>query len=186
MGTPRTGTPLLQMLVYAYHEQERNNLPKIPVHIDVVRFFLDNGAILSRILYAGDYNKSTALELGIIYQRFDICHLLVERGANPFLCGDGVVSPLLVEYACFGTHGFLQRLLDDYLTHSEIPATDFVSHLLETGVLFRNDMKNTLMEVYGRNPAHAFLLCYSKPTTYQVPPYLCVPLLGAGTEWMCR
>ena len=162
MGTPESGTPLLQMLVYAYHEQCKNKLDRLPVQIDVVKFFIDNGAILSRVLMAPAYDKSTALELAISYQRFDISHLLVERGADPFLCGDGVISPLLVEYLLFGSHRFLQWLLNDYLSHSQKSVTEFIDHLLNEGVLFRDNMKHTFMEVYGRSPAHAFLLCRHK------------------------
>ena len=114
------------------------------------------------MLMAPAYDKSTALELAINYQGFDISHLLVKRGADPFLYGDGVISPLLVEYLLFGSHRFLQWLLNDYLSHSQKSVTEFIDHLLNEGVLFRDNMKHTFMEVYGRSPAHAFLLCRHK------------------------
>ena len=162
MGSMDTGSPLIQMMIYAYIKQTEEGLPSPEIDVSIVKFFTDNGTVLSRVLMAPDYDKSTALELAISFQRFDIVQVLIEAGADPILCGDGVVSPLLVEYTIFGTFNFIRWLLNNHLNEAKIPA--FIDRLLETGVLFRDDMKHTLMEVYGRNPAHAFLLCGHEQT----------------------
>ena len=157
MGTPRSGTPLLQMLVLAHLKQMEQKLPNLPLDEDVVEFFIESGAILSRVLRAGSYSNSTALELAINFQRFDIAQMLVNEGADPIYCGDGVVSPLFLEYAQFRTHRFVKWVLSEHLKQSDIPG--FIDRLVESGVLFREEMQHTITTILGRNAAHAILLC---------------------------
>ncbi|CAI8015846.1 Transient receptor potential cation channel subfamily A member 1 homolog [Geodia barretti] len=160
MGNMESGSPLIQMMIYAYIKQTEEGLSSPQIDVSIVKFFTDHGTVLSRVLMAPEYDKSTALELAISFQQLDIVQVLIEAGADPILCGDGVVSPLLVEYTLFGTFSFIRWLLENHLGQSKIPG--FIDRLLETGVLFRDNMKNTVMEVYGRSPAHAFLLCRHK------------------------
>ena len=160
MGNMESGSPLIQMMVYADIKQKEGKIPYPKVDASIVNFFVMNGTVLSRVLMAPDYDKSTVLELAIAFQRFDIVQVLAKAGVDLILCGDGVLSPLLVEYTLNGTHNLIKWLFNTHLSQSHIPA--FIDRLLETGVLFRDNMKHTVMEVYGRNPAHAFLLCCHK------------------------
>ena len=160
MGNTESGSPLIQMMIYAYIKQTEEGLSSPQIDVSIIKFFTDHGTVLSRVLMAPEYDKSTALELAISFERLDIVQVLIEAGADPILCGDGVVSPLLVEYTLSGTFNFIRWLLENHLGQSKIPG--FIDRLLETGVLFRDDMKRTVMEVYGRSPAHALLLCRHK------------------------
>ena len=157
MGTPSCGTPLLQMFVLAHLKQREHKLPTVQLDEDVVEFFIESGAILSRVIRVGMYDNSTALELAINFQRFDIAQMLVNEGADPIYCGDGVVSPLFLEYAQYCTHTFVKWVLSDHLNQSTVPG--FIDRLVESGVLFRERMQHTITTVYGRNAAHAILLC---------------------------
>ena len=157
MGTPSSGTPLLQMFAYAHLKQMEQKLPSLPLDEDVVEHFIESGANLGRVLRAGSYDKSTALELAISFQRFDIAKMLVTEGADPILCGDGVISPLFLEYTQFSSHKFVQWLLREHLKRPEIPA--FIDRLVKSGVLFREDMQHTVTTIMGKNAAHALLLC---------------------------
>ena len=162
MGNQKSGTPLLQMMVYAYIKQREENLPTPKIKVSIIKLFIDNGAVLSRVLMAPDFNKYTALQLAISFNHLDVVKVFIEAGADPILCGDGVISPVLVEYTLFGTHNFVRWLLNDHLTQSQMPA--FINRLLQSGVLFGNAMKHIIMEVYGKSPAHAFLLCGHRQT----------------------
>jgi hypothetical protein len=150
MGNMESGSPLIQMMIYAYIKQTEEGLSSPQIDVSIVKFFTDHGTVLSRVLMAPEYDKSTALELAISFQQLNIVQVLIEAGADPILCGDGVVSPLLVEYTLFGTFSFIRWLLENHLGQSKIPG--FIDRLLETGVLFRDNMKHTVMEVYGRSP----------------------------------
>ena len=160
MGNTDSGSPLIQMMVYACIKQTEESLPSPILDVSVVKLFTANGTVLSRVIYAKGYDNCTALVLAICFQRFDIIQVLIEAGADPILCGDGNVSPLLVEYPLFGTHNFVRWMFSKYLSPSHIQA--FINRLLETGVLFNDKMRHTMGFVYGKNPVHAFLLCGHK------------------------
>ena len=157
MGIPQCGSPLLQMLVYAHSKQQERNLPTLELDIDAVEYLVESEAVLSRVLVAGAYDKSTALEMAISFQRFDIAQMLVEAGADPILGGDGTVSPLFLEYAQFkGSNQFVKWLLKEHLQEEQIPA--FVDRIVDTGVVFRDDMQHMVTTSFGMNAAHALLL----------------------------
>ena len=159
MGNTETGSPLIQMMLYASIKQTEESLPRPNIEVSIVKWFVDNGTVLSRVLRANDYDNSTALEFAITFQRLDIVQVLIEAGADPILCGDGVFSPLVIEYSISGTNNFVRWLLDN---KSNIPA--FIDRVLETGVLFRPEMKDYVLQTYGRSPVHAFLLSRHEET----------------------
>ena len=151
MGDKTSGTPLLQMMMYAKLKKKEKKL-----NVKVVRFFIESGANLGRVLTRGIYNNSTALEMAISFQCIDIAKLLVKEGADPIYGGDGNISPIFLEYGLFGTNTFLQWLLRICQLRSEIPT--FIDRFLCSNVLYREMMRHTITTVYGRNPAHTFLL----------------------------
>lgn len=167
MGNTETGSPLIQMMLYASIKQTEEGLPSPSIEVSIVKLFVDNGIVLSRVLRANDYDNSTALEFAINFQRLDIVQVLTEAGADPILCGDGVFSPLLVEYSISGTNNFVRWLLNKCLNKSNIPA--FIDRILKTGVLVRPEMKDYVLQTYGRSPVHAFLLsCHEQTIQYLV------------------
>ena len=151
MGDKKSGTPLLQLLMYAKLKEKEQELDE-----DVVEYLIESGANLGRVLTHGSYSNSTILEMAISFHRFDIAQMLVDRGADPILGGDGIVSPVFTEYAQFGTNKFVQWLLKKYQSQGEIPA--FINRFLGSNVLYREEMRHTITTVFGRNPAHTFLL----------------------------
>ena len=160
MGNKECGSPLLQMMAYAPIKKREDNLSSAGIDASIVNLFIKNRAVLSRVSNVEDCENVTALELAINNDRLDIIKLLLDAGADPILCGDGVISPLFIEYTLFGSHKFIKWLLNDYLDQSIIPA--FINRILETGVLFRDEMKKKVYDTYYKHPAHAFLLCGHK------------------------
>ena len=158
MGDPFSGIPLLQMMVYAHIKQKQHKLQRIEINIDVVEYFIkgeDRKAVLRRVIACGDYDKPTALAMAISFQRFDIAEMFVKAGADPILGGDGTTSPVFIEYVQFGTKKFVKWLLEDFLS-DQIQA--FVDRLIDTGVMFREEMRHIVTKTYGKNAAHTFLL----------------------------
>ena len=152
MGDKTSGTPLLQMMMYAKLKEKEKELDA-----KAVAFFIDSETNdLGRVLTCGNYGNTTALEMAISFQRFDIAKMLVEKGADPILGGDGNISPVFFEYGYVGTNMFIQWLLEEYQSQGEIPA--FIDRFLGSNVLYREEMRHTVTTVYGRNPAHTFLL----------------------------
>ena len=149
MGNKNSGTPLLQMLVYCVSKQKPDKLDT-----NIVKFFIDKGAVMSRVLTAGSYIDSTALELAINLRRVDVAKMLIKAGADPILCGDPEVSPIFIEYAYFGSHKFIQWLLGEHFANN-IPA--FIDRLLEEEVFSNHETYEFAFNL-GRNVAHAFLL----------------------------
>ena len=150
MGNKSSGTPLLQMLNYSHIQQKQRQLD-----INIVQFFIDEGAVLSRVLSAGGCDNCTALEMSINLQRFDISQKLIEKGVDPIDGGDPNMMPIFVEYVQFGTNNFIKRLLEHYQKLHEIPT--FVDRLLACNV-FSSLETNHTAKIMGRNVAHAFLL----------------------------
>ena len=151
MGDKKSGTPLLQLLMYAKLKEKEQE-----VNEDVVEYLIESKANLGRVLKHGSYSNSTALEMAISFQRFDIAQMLVKGGADPILGGDGIISPVFIEYAQFGTNKFVQWLLKEYQSRGEIQS--FINRFLGSDVLYREEMRHTITTVFGRNPAHSLLL----------------------------
>ena len=162
MGDTTSGTPLLQMMMYAKLKEKEKELDA-----GAVDFFIETKANLGRVLTCGSYGNSTTLEMAISFQRIDIAMMLVKKGADPILCGDGSISPVFFEYGYLGTNMFIQCLLEEYQNRGEIPA--FIDRFLDSKVLYREAMRHTVTTVFGRNPAHTFLLSGNKEAiTYLV------------------
>ena len=151
MGDKKSGTPLLQMMVYAKLKEKEKELD-----VKAVAVFIESKANLGCVLTCGGYNNTTALEMAISFQCIDIAKMLVKKGADPILCGDGIISPVFFEYGYLGTSVFIQWLLEEYQSQGEIPA--FIDRFLSSNVLYREEMRHTITTVFGRNPAHTFLL----------------------------
>ena len=151
MGDKTSGTPLLQMMMYAKLKEKEKELDA-----KAVEFFIKSGANLGRVLTHRSYSNSTILDMAISFHRLDIAQMLVDRGADPILGGDGIVSPVFTEYAQFGTNKFVQWLLKKYQSQGKIQA--FIDRFLGSNVLHRKKMRHTITTVFGRNPAHTFLL----------------------------
>ena len=157
MGDRFSGIPLLQMMVYAHNKQKQHKLQRVEINIDVVEYFINRDrAVLRRLIACGAYDKATALEMAISFQRFDIAEMLVKAGADPILGGDGTTSSIFIEYVQFGTKKFVKWLLEDFLSSDQIQA--FVDRLLDTGVMFREMMRHIVTLSYGKNASHTFLL----------------------------
>ena len=109
MGNKSSGTPLLQMLNYSHIQQKQRQLD-----INIVQFFIDEGAVLSRVLSAGGCDNYTALEMSINLQRFDNSQKLIEKGVDPIDGGDPNMMTIFVEYVQFGTNNFIKWLLEHY------------------------------------------------------------------------
>ena len=151
MGNPSSGTPLLQMMKYAQIQRKQRLLDT-----DIVQFFIDNGAVLSRILTAGTCDKCTALELSINLHRIDMAQMLIEAGVDPIHGGDGTISSVFLEYAQFGTNEFVKWLLAYYEERGEIPA--FANRLVDDKVFSKPETRHIVTKILGRNAAHTFLL----------------------------
>ena len=149
MGTPESGTPLIQMMVYCQIQKNPHQLD-----ISIVHYFIEKGAVLSRVLDKGVCENCTALALSINLKRFDVTKALVQKGVDPVLGGEPTMRPVLQEYIQFGSNCFLSWLLNEYII--DIP--EFVEKLLENQ-LFANAQTNHFASLLGRNTAHAFLLC---------------------------
>lgn len=151
MGAPKSGTPLIQMMVYCQIQKKPHQLD-----ISIVHYFIEKGAVLSRVLDEGVCENCTALALSINLKRFDVTKALVQKGVDPVLGGEPRMRPVLQEYIQFGSNHFLSWLLNEHLPHMEIP--EFIRRLFENE-LFANRETNHFASLLGRNSAHAFLLC---------------------------
>ena len=151
MGSPTSGTPLIQMMVYCLIQRTPQSLK-----ISIIDYFLKKGAVLSRVLTAGSCKNATALEISIHLQRVDIAQTLVQAGLDPILGGEPNFPPVLVEYLQFGSHHFISWVLSKYLDPQNVP--NFVRALLDKGV-FCNKATKSFAELIGRNSTHAILLC---------------------------
>ena len=153
MGDKESGTPLLQMLAYFIIQKK----PQHELDISIDQYFIEKGAILSRVCNAGMCTNATALALSISLYRFDVAEMLVKAGVDPIQGGAPDMRPIFTEYVNFGTHNFITRLLSE----SCIPA--FVDRLLDPQLqLFSNDVIKWSASQKGRNVAHAFLLSGNK------------------------
>lgn len=151
MGTPESGTPLIQMMVYCQIQKNPHQLD-----ISIVHYFIENGAVLSRVLDKGICENCTALALSIHLKRFDVTKSLVQKGVDPVLGGEPNRRPVLQEYIQFGSNHFLSWLLNKHLPPAKIP--EFIDKLFENQ-LFDNAETNHFASLFGRNAVHAFLLC---------------------------
>ena len=150
MGNEQSGTPLLQMLVYCLFQQKPDKLD-----ISIVQHFIKKGAVLSRVLTAGRYENSSAIEFSISLCRFDVTKMLVKAGVDPILGGDPTMGPIFMEYIFYGSHNFIKWFLGEHLTHKKIPA--FINRLLNENVFSNYETYRYAFNL-GRNVAHAFLL----------------------------
>ena len=149
MGTPESGTPLIQMMVYCQIQKNPQQLD-----ISIVHYFIEKGAVLSRVLNRGVCENCTALALSINLKRFDVSKALVQKGVDPVLGGEPKMRPVLQEYIQFGSNHFLSWLLNEHLKDIQ----EFIKKLFENQ-LFANAETNCFASLLGRNTAHAFLLC---------------------------
>ena len=151
MGNKTTGSPLIQMMIYAW--SENNSSPNIDA--EIVSFFIKNNVVLSRVIRASKYSNSSALELAIVFKCIDVAEILTEEGnVDPLLCGDEIVSPVLWEYALFGTINFLKLILNNYRNKTQLTG----KRVLDTKILFGPKLDRKFKRVYGKNTVHAFLL----------------------------
>ena len=158
MGNRESGNPLIQMMVYCQIQRNCQNLS-----INIINYFIKKGTVLSRVLTAGISQNTTALEVAINLKRFDIAQALVQEGLNPIRGGEPISPPVLMEYIQFGSHHFISWVLNKHLNPEEVP--NFVRALLEKGVFF-NKATNRFAEGFGRNTAHAILLCGRKEAVH--------------------
>ena len=151
MGNKKTGSPLIQMMIYAWSEDKSS--PNIDA--EIVSFFIKNKVVLSRVIRAPLYINSSALELAIVFERIDVAEIIIKEGnVDPLLCGDGIVSPVLMEYANFGTNNFLIWVLNNYRNKTQLTG----HRVLDTGILFGPKLERKFEKVFGKSPVHAFLL----------------------------
>ena len=92
MGDDESGTPLIQMMAYFVIQQSRNKPDQLD--ISIVRYFIEKGAVLSRILTAGMCQNTTAFELSFSLRRLDVAQLLVRAGVDPIFGGDPYTKPV--------------------------------------------------------------------------------------------
>ena len=151
MGNEKSGTPLLQMMMYAIIQRKPKQL-----QLGVVKFFIDNGAILSRVLHTRGCTNAAALEMSISMHRFDIAEeLIFEHHVDPIYGGDPKIKPIFVEYGQFGTNHFIKMLLRRYDMQGRLKA--FIQCLSDRAI-FSEELQHTVTHVFGRNAVHAFLL----------------------------
>ena len=151
MGNKKSGTALLQMMMYAIIQRKPEQIQP-----DVVKFFIDSGAVLSRVLTYKGFNNVSVLEMSISLTCFDIAlKLIFEHHVDPIYGGDPVMKPIFVEYGQFGTNHFIKLVLKKYDQKGKIP--DFIECLLDPAV-FSEELRHSITEVFGRNAYHTFLL----------------------------
>ena len=139
------------MMMYAIIQPKPKRL-----QFGVVKFFIDNGAILSRVLHTGGCENAAVLEMCISIQRFDIAEKLIfDYSVDPIYGGNPEVKPIFVEYGQFGTNQFIKMVLKRYEETRKIEA--FIKCLLHPGI-FSDELRHTVTVVYGRNAVHTFLL----------------------------
>ena len=157
MGKPisRCGTPLLQMFLYAHHQQMKKKLEHPKINIDIVELFINSGAHLNRIITAGLSFNCSILTLAISFHLFDIAKLVIKNRLDPIWGGDGEICPVFLEYYLFGTHNLLKWLLEEHYSDN---FKDFVHRLLDEGVFYKAEQTHSF-QVYGKNAVNAFLFC---------------------------
>lgn len=159
LGNDESGTPLLQMMGYLLIKRLKNEEPK-QLDISIIQYFMEKGAILSRVLTAGMFENSTALELSFVLGRLDVAKLLVEANMDPIFGGDPYSKPLFTEYVEFGSVNFIKWLLFYHLKSTK-KIQDFVDRLFYPDV-FQITNKQALKK--GKNSVHSFLLSGHKET----------------------
>ena len=159
MGTPRCGTPLLQMFLYAHLKQMKKKLEHPKININIVDLFIQKNSQLNRLISAGLSFNCSVLYLAISFNLIEIAKLVVEKGlVDPIWGGDGEVCPVFLEYYLFGTHNFLKWLLEE---HYRANFKAFVRRLLEEGAFYKAEQVHSF-QVYGKNAVNAFLFCGHK------------------------
>ena len=155
MGNKRSGTPLLQMMMYAII------LPKPKeLQMKVLDFFIDNNAVLTRVLTTGLFSNAGVLEMSLCLTRFNFAEKLVfEHHLDPIYGGNPAMKPIFVEYDHFGTDRFIKSILRRYGGMGKTQV--FIECLLHPGV-FSEELQHTFTVVNGRNPYHPFLLSGDK------------------------
>ena len=125
------------MMMYAIIQPKPKQL-----QFGVVKFFIDNGAILSRVLTTGGCENAAVLEMCISIQRFDIAEKLIfNHSVDPIYGGDPHMKPIFAEYGQFGTNQFIKMVLKRYKKASKIEA--FIECLLNPGI-FSNELRHTV------------------------------------------
>ena len=152
MGNKKSGTPLLQMMMYAIIQRKPER-----IQYDVVnKFFIAKNAVLSRVLCTPGFSNTSVLEMSICLTRFDIAEKLVfDHNIDPIKGGDPIIKPVFVEYANFGTNRFVKAVLKRYDEMGKIHA--FIGCLWEPEV-FSDELRHTVTTVFGRNATHTILL----------------------------
>ena len=155
MGNKESGTPLLQMMMYAIIQRK----PK-KIQPDVVTFFIEKGAVLSRVLSNKVCKNTSVLEMAISLTRFDIAEDLVfKHNVDPIYGGDPEMKPIFAEYGQFGTNRFIKIVLKKYEEMQRIQA--FIECVYKKDV-FSEELRHTVTHVYGRNATHPFLLSHNE------------------------
>ena len=154
MGDDESGTPLIQMMAYSVIQKARNKPDQLD--ISIVQYFLEKGAVLSRILTAGMCENATAFELSFSLRRLDIAQLLVRAGMDPIFGGDPYTKPVFTEYIEFRSVNFIKWLLSEHLK-SKKKVHQFVDRLFEPEDVFQKTNAHVIHR-NGKNVAHAFLL----------------------------
>ena len=154
MKNYESGTPLIQMMAYFVIQKARNK--PVQLDISIVRYFLEKGAVLSRILTAGMCENTTAFELSFGLRRLDVAQLLVRKRVDPIYCGDPSTKPVFFEYIEFGSVTFIKWLLFQQLKSKE-EIHKFVDCLFEPEDVFQIANQHVIKRK-GKNVAHAFLL----------------------------
>ena len=156
MGKPisRCGTPLLQMFLYAHHQQMKEKLEHPKINIKIVEIFINCGQ-LNRIISAGYSFNCSILTLAISFNLIEIAKLVIKNRLDPIWGGDGEVCPVFLEYLVFKTHNLLKWLLEE---HYSANFKDFVHRLLDEGAFYKREQVHSF-QVLGKNATHAFLLC---------------------------
>ena len=157
MGKPisRCGTPLLQMFLYAHHQQMKEKLEHPKININIVELFIKRRAHLNRVISAGYSFNCSILTLAISFNLIEIAKLIVENELDPIWGGDGEVCPVFLEYLVFKTHNLLKWLLEE---HYSANFKDFVHRLLDEGAFYKPEQVHSF-NVVRKNATHAFLLC---------------------------
>ena len=145
MGNDGSGTPLIQMMAYFVIQKCRNKPDQLD--ISIVRYFLEKGAVLSRILTAGMCENATAFELSFSLRRLDVAQLLVKNGVDPI---SPYVKAVFSEYIEYGSVSFIKWLLFEHLKSKE-NIHQFFDRLFDC-------FQMTNVREKGKNVAHAFLL----------------------------
>ena len=154
IGDDESGTPLIQMMAYFVIQKARNKPDQLDINI--VQYFLEKGAVLSRILTAGMCENTTAFELSFSLRRLDVAQLLVRAGVDPIFGGDPDTKPVFTEYIEFRSVNFIKWLLFEHLTSQE-KVRKFVDRLFEPEDVFQRTNAHVISRK-GKNVAHAFLL----------------------------